>query len=108
MRIRKNKCIELNWTRCCTGKFNVALSLCGVLGAALYFSEGFLEVAAGVSAVVEAPRSLGETVVCFLEVGDGDDLEEGFLVDKATGDRFALLWEAMTEPEVEAFPCFQK
>jgi len=41
-------------------------------------------------------------------VGDRDDLEEGFLADKAAGDRFALLWEAMIEPEVEAFPCFQE
>jgi len=37
---------------------------------------------------------------------DGDGLEEGFLVDEATRDEFALLWEAMPEPEVEAFPCF--
>jgi len=43
---------------------------------------------------------------CFLGVGDRDDLEEGFLVDEATGDRFALLWETVTKPEVEAFPCF--
>ena len=32
MRIRKSGCVELNWTRCCTGEFNVTLSLCGVLG----------------------------------------------------------------------------
>ena len=48
-------------------EFNVAFSLCGVLGAALYFSEGFLETAAGVLAVAEVPRPLRETVVCFLE-----------------------------------------
>jgi len=41
-----------------------------------------------------------------LEVGDRDDLEEGFLVDEAAKDGFALLWEAMTELEVEAFSCF--
>ena len=44
----------------------MALSLCGVLGVALYFSEGFLEAASGVSAVAEALWPLGETVVCFL------------------------------------------
>ena len=66
MRIRKSGCVESNWTHCCTGEFNVALSLCGVLGVALYFSEGFLEAAARVSAVAEAPQPLGETVVCFL------------------------------------------
>jgi len=43
---------------------------------------------------------------CFLGAGDRDDLEEEFLTDEATEDRFALLWEAMTELEVEAFPCF--
>ena len=32
MRIRKSRCVELNWTRCCIGEFNVTLSLCGVLG----------------------------------------------------------------------------
>ena len=66
MRIRKSGCVESNWTRCCTGEFNATLSLCRVLGVALYFSEGFLEVAAGISAVAKAPRPLGETVVCFL------------------------------------------
>ena len=40
--------------------------------------------------------------------GDRDGFEERFLADKAAGDEFALLWEAMTEPEVEAFPCFQE
>ena len=67
MRIRKSKCVKSNWTRCCTGKFNMALSLCRVLGVALYFSESFLETAARVLAVAEAPRPLEETVVCFLE-----------------------------------------
>ena len=43
---------------------------------------------------------------CFLGVGNRDDLEEEFLADEATGDEFALFWEAMAELEVEAFPCF--
>ena len=34
----------------------MTLSLCGVLGVALYFSKGFSEAAAGVSAVAEALR----------------------------------------------------
>ena len=38
----------------------MALSLCGVLRVALYFSEGFLE------AVAEAPWLLGKTMVYFL------------------------------------------
>jgi len=29
-------------------------------------------------------------------------------MDETTGDGFALLWEAMAELEVEAFPCFQE
>ena len=66
MRIRKSRCIESNWTCCCTVEFNTTLSLCGVLGIALYFSEVFSETAARVSAVAEAPQPLGETVVCFL------------------------------------------
>ena len=66
MRIRKSGCVESNWTRCCIGEFNVALSLCGVLGVTLYFSKGFSDAAAKVSAVAEAPWPLGETVVCFL------------------------------------------
>jgi len=39
---------------------------------------------------------------------DGNDLGEEFLVDEATGAEFALFWEVMAEPEVEAFPCFQE
>ena len=58
MRIRKSRCVESNWTHCCIGEFNVTLSLCRVLGVTLYFSEGFLEAAARVSAVAEAPRPL--------------------------------------------------
>ena len=60
MRIRKSRCVESNRTHCYTGKFNMALSLCGVLRVALYFSEGFSE------AVAEALWTLGETMVCFL------------------------------------------
>ena len=36
-----------------------------------------------------------------------DDLEE-VLVNETAGDMFALFWEAVTEPEVEAFSCFQE
>ena len=61
MRIGKSRYIELNRTRCCTEKFNMALSLYGVLGVTLYFSEDFSE------AVAEAPWLLGVTVICFLE-----------------------------------------
>jgi len=42
----------------------------------------------------------------FLEAGDRNDLEEEFLADKATRAEFALFWEAVAEPEMEAFPCF--
>jgi len=53
-------------------------------------------------------RSTHGVLGCFLGVGDGDGLEEGFLVDKAARDGFALLWEVMTELEIEAFPYFWK
>jgi len=43
---------------------------------------------------------------CFLEVGDRDNLEEEFLAGEAARDVFALFWEAIAGPEVEAFPCF--
>jgi len=66
MRIRKSGCVESDGTHCCIGKFNVALSLCGVLGVTFYFSKGFSEAAARVSVVAEAPWPLGETMVCFL------------------------------------------
>ena len=66
---------------------------------ALYFSEGFSEAAARVSAVTEVLQSLEETV-------DRDDLEEGFLADKATRDGFVLFWGAVARLEVEAFPYF--
>ena len=45
----------------------MALSLYGVLGVTLYFSESFAEVAARGSAVAEALWPLGVTMVCFLE-----------------------------------------
>jgi len=51
-------------------------------------------------------RSTYRVLGCFLEAGDRDDLEGRFLVDEATRGVFALLWEAVTELEVEAFPCF--
>ena len=61
MRIRKSKCIELDGTYYYTEKFNMALSLYGVLEVALYFSESFLKV------VAEASQPLEVTMVCFLE-----------------------------------------
>jgi len=51
---QKSKCVKSNQTHCCTEKFNMALSLCRVLGVALYFSESFLKAATRVSAVAEA------------------------------------------------------
>jgi len=45
----------------------MALSLCRVLGVALYFSEGFSEVAAGGLAVAEVLWLLEVAMVCFLE-----------------------------------------
>jgi len=33
-------------------------------------------------------------------------LEEEFLADEATGNKFALFWEAMAVPEIETFPYF--
>jgi len=66
MRIGKSRCIESDGTHCCIGKFNIALSLCEVLGVTLYFSESFLKVTARESVVAEAPWPLGVTVVCFL------------------------------------------
>ena len=51
-------------------------------------------------------RSTRGVLGCFLGAGDGDDLEEGFLVDEAVRDGFALFWKAMAGPEVKAFPCF--
>ena len=53
MRIEKSRCVKLNGTHCCIGKFNVALSLCGVLEVAFYFSKDFLEAAAKESAATK-------------------------------------------------------
>ena len=50
------------------------------------------------------PWSIG----LLLESRDGDDLEERFLMAEAAGGVYALLWEAMTELEMEAFSCFQE
>jgi len=67
MRIGKSECVESDGTHCYTGKFNTALSLCRVLGIALYFSKDFSEAAARVLVVAEALYQLGVTMVCFLE-----------------------------------------
>ena len=67
MRIGKSKYIKLNRTHCYIEKFNMALSLCRVLGVTLYFSKSFLKVTARVPAVAKAPWPLEVTVVCFLE-----------------------------------------
>jgi len=53
-------------------------------------------------------RSTHGVLDCFLGARDGDNLREGFLVDEATGDEFALFWGAVAVLEVEAFPCFQE
>jgi len=53
-------------------------------------------------------RSTRGMLGCFLGAVNEDDFEEGFLVDGATRGIFALFWEAMAEPEVEAFPCFRE
>jgi len=54
MRIRKSEYVESDRTHCCIERFNTALSLCEVLGVALYFSKDFSEIAARVLAVAEA------------------------------------------------------
>jgi len=51
-------------------------------------------------------RSTYGVLGCFLGTGDGDDLEEEFLVDEAAGDGFALFWEAMAGLEIEVLSCF--
>ena len=67
MQIGKSRYVESNRTHYYTGKFNTALSLYGVLGVALYFSEDFSEAAARGSAVAEASQPSGVTMGCFLE-----------------------------------------
>jgi len=51
-------------------------------------------------------RSTYGVLGCFLGAGNGDSLEERFLANEATGDRFVLFWEAVVVPEMEAFSCF--
>jgi len=53
-------------------------------------------------------RSTCGVLGCFLEAGDKDNLEKGFLADEAARDRFVLFWEAMAGLEMETFPCFQE
>jgi len=53
-------------------------------------------------------RSTHRVLGCFLGAEDKGDLGEEFLADEAAEAEFALFWETMTEPEVEAFPCFQE
>ena len=53
-------------------------------------------------------RSTCRVLDCFLGVGDRNDLEEGFLVDEATGDEFVLFWEAIAGLEMKVFPYFQE
>ena len=60
MWIGKNIYVELDRTHCYIEKFNVALSLCGVLEVTLYFSEDFLETAIRESVVAKVPQPLGQ------------------------------------------------
>jgi len=53
-------------------------------------------------------RSIYGELDCFLGVENGDDLGKDVLADETAGDGFALFWEAVAEPEMEAFPCFQE
>ena len=53
-------------------------------------------------------RSTHGELGCFLGARDRDDLEEGFLADKAARNEFALFRKATVEPEVEAFSYFQE
>jgi len=50
-------------------------------------------------------RSTHRELDCFFEVGD-NDLDKDNLADEATGDMFALFYEAVTLPVVETLPCF--
>ena len=52
-------------------------------------------------------RSTCRVLSYFLRVKNVNDLEKEFLVDKTTGNVFVLFWEAMAEPEVEAFLAFR-
>jgi len=53
-------------------------------------------------------RSIHGELDCFLGAGDGDDLEEGFLADKAARNEFALFWKTTVGPEVKVFSYFQE
>ena len=66
MRIRKSGYIESNRTHCCTGKFNMALSLYRVLEVTLYFSKSFSEATSRELAVTKVLQSLEVTMICFL------------------------------------------
>ena len=66
MQIGKSRYIELDRTCCYTEEFNVALSLCGVLGVTFYFSKSFSEAAARGLVVATALQPLGVTVICFI------------------------------------------
>jgi len=50
-------------------------------------------------------RSTHGVLGCFLGAGNRDDFKK-ILADEATRDGFALFWEAVAKPEVEAFSCF--
>jgi len=63
MEIRKSRYIESDKTHCCIGKFNIALSLCEVLGVTLYFSERFLAAAAKESIVAKVLQPLEVTMI---------------------------------------------
>ena len=69
--IRKSRYIESDRTHYYMGKFNMALSLYGVLGVALYFSEDFSETAIKESVVVEgwSTIALGNNHSLLFEIG---------------------------------------
>ena len=48
-------------------------------------------------------RSIHRELDYFLGAGNRDSFEEEILADEATEDEFALFWEAIAGPEVEAF-----
>ena len=48
-------------------------------------------------------KSTHRELDCFLEIGNRDSLEKDVLADEVAEDRFILFWEAVAEPEVEAF-----
>jgi len=51
-------------------------------------------------------RSTCRKLSCFFEVGDRDSLKNNDLANEADKNIFALLWEAMALPAVEAFSYF--